>query len=98
MSSVNLPPRNGGKVSIRQGGNAPKKPSGTQSERHTRAQDPLYEEWVTSQATLELIFTDGSAWSGKLQTYDTYGLRMIGNDQRVALIFKQGIRSIRPID
>lgn len=75
----------------------PKKPSGVLNERHTRAQDPLYERWIADQALLELIFTDGSIWTGILQSHDTYTLFMKGETGEEVLVFKQSLRSIRAL-
>ncbi|MDA8194295.1 MAG: hypothetical protein M0Z53_09905 [Thermaerobacter sp.] len=98
MPTVNLPPRDGGgKIRIPHADKAPKKPSGVFNERHTRAQDPLYDEWLRAQTVLEVVYTDGTFWTGMLHAYDTYGLHMIGADGQDVLIFKQGLRSIRPV-
>lgn len=99
---IEVPPRDGSapvrvprttKDSSKKGG---KKPSGVFNERHTSAQDGLYQEWLAEQVALELTFDDGSTLVGVLTSYDTYALRMDDQDGVPMLVFKQSLRSIKP--
>ncbi len=73
-----------------------KKPSGVYSERHSEAQNPLYQQWIRSETPLKLVFSDGSALTGVILTYDTYALQ-VKTPSGVTLIFKQSLRWIAPV-
>lgn len=74
-----------------------KKKSGVFNERHTSAQDGLYRDWIAQAQSLLFTFDDGTELIGVLQTYDTYALHVEDPQGVATLLFKQSLRSIRPV-
>lgn len=94
---IEVPPRNtSASVRIPATRSTPKKPSGVLSERHTSAQDPLYQSWIMEGSLLEVTFNDGETLKAYLRGYDTYALSLMAEDDQDMLVFKQGVRLIRP--
>lgn len=73
-----------------------KKPSGIFNERHTAAQDPLYQQWIDEKTPLTLMFDDGSTIEAQLMAYDTYAVQAQVAEGTPMLIFKQALRWIKP--
>ncbi|NMP21137.1 RNA chaperone Hfq [Sulfobacillus harzensis] len=96
---VDIPPRDTS-APVRIPGAKPtgtKKPSGVFSERHSLAQEPLYQQWVDAEVLLRFVFSDGSALEGLLRAYDTYALQ-VETEQGLMLVYKQSLRWIAPRD
>ncbi len=62
--------------------------------RHSHAQEALFNEWLTQQVRLEVVFNDGSTHYGTLTDFDTYALT-IASDGHPSLVFKSAVRLIR---
>ncbi|MCY0900366.1 MAG: hypothetical protein OWU33_15825 [Firmicutes bacterium] len=94
---IEVPPRDvSAPVRVPAKGSASKKPSGVFHERHTSAQDPLYQAWILDETPLTFMFDDGSALSGILRAFDTYALHIVDGDGVSMIIFKQSLRWVRP--
>lgn len=96
---IGIPPRDQSAF-VRVPGNSEKpsskKGAGVFHERHTSAQDPLYQEWIQEQTRLTISFEDGTALQGRLVAYDTYALQIETAPKDYVLVFKQSLRWIAP--
>lgn len=75
-----------------------KKPSGVLSERHSRAQEPFYDQWIEDRRLIQVVFDENTAIAGYLTQYDTYALQIVSQDGVEMIVFKHAVRFIHPLD